>query len=37
MFWYQIYYKHTKQHKDELKRIKDGVLLRKKTILEENS
>lgn len=32
-WWFHIYYKHTKQHKDDLKRVKESVLaVRKRAI-----
>ena len=31
--WFNIYYRHTKQHKNELKEIKEGVLRVKNKVL----
>jgi len=31
--WYHIYYKHTAQHKAELKKVHDEVLRRRKEII----
>ena len=32
-FWYHIYYKHTKKHKEELAAVRKGVLDRRKEII----
>ena len=31
--WYQIYYKHTKKHKREIKRTYDDVMKRRKELI----
>ena len=33
--WFNIYYHHTKQHKDELKTIKEGILRTKNKVLNK--